>query len=114
MAGPVAKPQAGKNWEGHRGSMGGGGEEEGKALLPQRTSKWKCLSCFLINYTCKFEKSLRVVAQETGSLFFISKFLALKRCFDGSSVMTNALRRQDTNIQFIRGAAPRILSVTLL
>lgn len=31
MAGPVAKPQAGKNWEGHRGSMGGGGGGEGIA-----------------------------------------------------------------------------------
>lgn len=67
----------------------------------------------LFNYTCKFQKLLSVEAQEIGYLFFL-KFLTLKRFLDGSSVTTNALCGHDTNIQFIWGAAPRILSVTLL
>lgn len=117
MADPADKPQARKNWEGRRGSMGDGGRGGGKGGIAATKDQQMEVFVMLFNYTCKFEKSLRVEAQETGLLvflFFFFKFRTLKCFLNGSSVTTNALRGHGTNIQFIRGAAPRILSVTLL
>lgn len=76
MAGPAAKPRGGEKLRRKGARRGGGGEEEeeGKLLLPERTSKWKCLECFL-NYTLKFEKLLKDEAQETGSPFRTASFL---------------------------------------
>lgn len=47
MAGPAAKPQGREKLRREESKKRGGGDE-GKALLPERTSKWKCLGCFLI------------------------------------------------------------------
>lgn len=72
MAGPAAKPQAEENWKGRRGSMGGGGKGGGGVGEGITATEHQQMEVFvmLFNYTCKFEKSLRVEAQETGSLFF--------------------------------------------
>lgn len=98
-----------------------GGEEreegDGKALLSQRTSKWKCLRCFLIihaNLKSRSELKPRRLGLSF-ALFFALFFLFLISHFktfffwDGSSVTTNALCGHDTNIQLIRGSAPGYL-----
>lgn len=100
MAGPAAKPRGGEKLRKEESKKRGGeGEEEGKALLPERTSKWKCLGCFLIIHANSKSRS-KMKPRRTGplshSLFFnFSLFFFL----DGSSVTTNALPRHDMNIQ---------------
>lgn len=105
-------PRHGKNGKGGEGAWVGGGRTGGEGIAATDGGQMEVF-VMLFNYTCKFERLLSVEAQETGPLFFF-KFLTLKRFLDGSSVTTNALRGHDTNIQFTRGAAPGILSVTLL
>lgn len=48
--------------------MGGGGGG-GEGIIATEDQQMEVF-VMLFNYTCKFEKSLRVEAQETGSLFF--------------------------------------------
>lgn len=60
-------PGGGKLGRGEREYGGGGGVGEGIIATEDQQME---VFVMLFNYTCKFEKSLRVEAQETGSLFF--------------------------------------------
>lgn len=81
---------------------------------PQRTVRWKCFWMRkLFNYTCKFEESHRVEAQENAPVYHFFP-PSLSNVFRGSSsVTTNALRGHDTNIQLVQEVTCRILSETL-
>lgn len=77
------------------GEEGGGEEEEeGKALLPQRTSKWKCLACFLIihaNLKSHSELKPRRLGGSSFFFFLISHFKTFFGwliCYDKFSTRT--------------------------
>lgn len=116
MAGPAAKPRGGEKLRREESKKRGGRGGRGGEGITAREDQQMEVFGMLFNYTCKFEKSLKDEAQETGSPFRTASFLISHFFFflDGSSVTTNALRRHDMNIQLTRGTAPRIPSVTLL
>lgn len=99
----MVTPAHGRPWGQVRAPGPGAGEKRQREEREKREKKWRnLLGCFF-NYTCKFEKSRKDEAQETGLSFALPIFLKIshfKMSFlDGSSVTTNALYGHDTNIQ---------------
>lgn len=97
----MVTPAHGRPWGQVRAPGPGAGEKRQREEREKREKRRRnLLGCFF-NYTCKFEKSSKDEAQETGlfrtAYFLISHFKM--SFFDGSSVTTNALYGHDTHIQ---------------